>query len=150
MDRYLRQHAQSFRDAVDDATAAYILETRRGFEDFKQVAAQLAGLLVLNAAGSQSAGPHHPVLTSAIELYENAVAAVRQARVPRAAREHHEDLLQAAAALGQAIAAARSGLAIDPVLIPLRAAYGHLQLASRALPGFPMVVFELGCCARTR
>jgi hypothetical protein len=148
MDRYLGQHPQPLRAAVDDEAAAYILETRRGFEDFRQVAAQLAGLLVLAASGSQSAGPHHPILTSAAELYRNALETLHRARVPLSAHMHHESLLHAAAALGRAIQGAQSGLAIDPVLIPLRAAYGHLQLASNALPGFPMVAFDQGCCAR--
>jgi hypothetical protein len=148
MDRYLGQHAQPVRAAVDDETAAYILATRRGFEDLRQVAAQLAGLLVLAASGSQSAGPHHPMLTSATDLYRNALETMHQARVPQSAREHHQDLLHAAAALGRAIRGAQTGLAIDPVLIPLRAAYGHLQMASNILPGFPMVAFDHGCCAR--
>jgi hypothetical protein len=148
MDRYLRQHSQPVRAAVDDETAAYILETRRGFEDLRQVAAQLAGLLVLAASGSQSAGPHHPMLTSAAEIYRNALEIVHRTRVPVSARAHHQDLIQAAAALNRAIVAAQSGLAIDPVLVPLRAAYGHLQRASTALPGFPIIAFEQGCCAR--
>ena len=42
---------------VDDATAAYIVENQKCFEDLKQVAAQLAGLLVLAAAGSKEARP---------------------------------------------------------------------------------------------
>jgi hypothetical protein len=146
MDRYLGQHPQPVRAAVDDETAAYILETRRGFEDLREVAVQLAGLLVLVASGSQSAGPHHPILSSAAQLYQNTLETVHHARVPPSAREHHQGLLHAAAALGNAIAAAQSGLAIDPVLIPLRAAYGHLQRASNALPGFPMVAFDVGCC----
>ena len=40
---------------VDDATAEYIVENQKCFEDLKQVAAQLAGLLVLAAAGSKEA-----------------------------------------------------------------------------------------------
>ncbi len=47
---------------VDDATATYIVENQRCFEDFKQVASQLAGLLVLAAAGSKEATPDHPML----------------------------------------------------------------------------------------
>jgi hypothetical protein len=146
MDRYLGQHVQPVRNPVDEETAAYILETRRSFEDLRQVAAQLAGMLVLAAAGSPSAGPHHPILTSAAQLYAEAVERVERARVPAPARRHHRYLAASAKALEGAIAAANQGMAIDPVLVPLRAAYEQLANASRALPGFPMVAFEQGCC----
>ena len=134
--------------AVDEDTAAYILATRPAFEDLLQVSAQLAGLLVLAAAGSPAAGPHHPMLSSAAKLCEEAVEAVRQARVPPAARRQHRYLLAATRALQRAIRAGNAGIAMDPVLLPLRAAYARLQLASRELPGFPMVALEQGCCAR--
>ena len=49
-------------ETLDDRTTAYILETRRPFEDLRQVASQLAGLLVLAASGAKSAAPDHPML----------------------------------------------------------------------------------------
>lgn len=135
------------RQDPDTPTAAYILVTRRPFEDLRQVAAQLAGLLVLAASGSQSAGPHHPMLTSAAQLYSEAVDALRHASVPPQARKHHHHLREVAVALQAALSAAQTGIAIDPVLVPLRTAYDHLQLASTFLPGFPMVAFDVACCA---
>jgi hypothetical protein len=146
MDRHLRQHSEPVRDAV----AAYVLATRRQFEDLRQVAAQLAGLLVLAASGSPSAGPHHPMLTSAAQIYNEAVEALHDAGVPPQARKHHLHLRNAAGALRTALLAAQTGIAIDPVLVPLRAAYDHLQLASTSLPGFPMVTFDLACFAQGR
>jgi len=131
---------------LDDATAAYILETRRSFEDLRQIAAQLAGLLVLEAAGAQSI-PDHPMLAAAEELYQDAVEAAQRARVTPRARRHHDHLVQAAADIRAALAAAQRSLAIDPILIPLRAAYAQLQSAGRELPGFEMVAFAQGCCA---
>ena len=140
----------------DLPTTAYVLEMRRPFEDLRQVASQLAGLLVLAASGSPSAGPHHPMLSSAAQLYEEAVDALHHTSVPPEAREHHHHLRNAAAELrislsaaqsGMALSAAQTGMAIDPVLVPLRAAYDQLQLASTTLPGFPMVTFDLACCA---
>jgi hypothetical protein len=147
MDRYLGQHSQPVRTAVDDETAAYILETRLHFEDLRQVAAQIAGLLVLAAAGSSSAGPYHPMLTAAVRLHEEASDALRSVRVPEPACDHHAHLRAAATALANALAAAQHSIAIDPVLAPLRAAYDQLQQASNELPGFPMVTFEQACCA---
>jgi hypothetical protein len=134
---------------IDSDTLAYIFESRKHFEDLRQVSAQLAGLLVLAAAGSQSAGPHHPMLESADRLYRETVDAVQQARVTVRARKHHQALLRAAEALRKALAAARLSPVVDPVLAPLRVAYDELQRASRELPGFEMVAFEQACCAKT-
>ena len=56
---------------IDEATATYILENQRCFEDLKQVASQLAGLLVLAASGSKEAVPDHPMLDAAGQpMYE--------------------------------------------------------------------------------
>lgn len=146
MDRHLRQQPESVRDAVDDATVAYIVETRKHFEDLRQASAQLAGLLVLAAAGSKIAGPHHPMLETARQLYENASEMIHSARVPAPARRHHTCLLQASQALRFALVEARAGAHIDPVLRPLREAYAHLQQAANELPGFDIVAFSQGCC----
>ena len=131
---------------LDDRTVAYVVETRRYFEDLRQVAAQLAGLLVLEAAGAQSGMPEHPMLRAAEQLYDEAVDGIARARVTERARLHHQHLLDAARALQMALSAARRSVAIDPVLEPLRVAYGHLQAAGSELPGFAMVSFEQGCC----
>ena len=132
---------------LDDATAAYVLETSKAFEDLRQVAAQLAGLLVLEAAGARSELPQHPMLGAAEELYRSAAQAVGTVRVSARARRHHDHLAQATADLGCALRAARRSLAVDPILIPLRSAYAQLEGASRELPGFEMVAFAQGCCA---
>ena|SRR5580698_4333726 len=133
---------------VDDATAAYILNTRKCFEDLRQVAAQIAGVLVLAAAGGKSATPDHPMLDAAAELHRTALDEVRRIRSTERAREHHHCLLQAAGALSIALSAAKK-MEIDPVLVPVRAAYAHLQRAANTLPGFEMVGFEHGCCSVT-
>lgn len=124
----------------------YVLETQKCFEDLRQVAAQLAGLLVLEAAGAQSGIPEHPMLAMAEQMYGDAIDGIQRARVNERVRRHHECLLQAADAIRSALDAAHRRVAIDPILIPLRAAYAHLQAASSELPGFEMVSFEQGCC----
>jgi hypothetical protein len=133
---------------VDDITAAYILETRKCFEDLRQVAAQIAGVLVLAAAGGKSATPDHPMLAAAAELHRAACDEVRSVRPTERARAHHRCLLQAAGALKIALSASHR-MEIDSVLIPVRAAYAHLQRAGEILPGFEMVAFEQGCCGAT-
>jgi hypothetical protein len=131
---------------VDDGTAAYILEVHPYFEDLRQVSAQLAGLLVLAAAGSKSATPDHPLLKSATEMHRGALDALRSARPTERARVHHGYLLHAASSLSQALSAAQES-EIDPVLTPLKIAYEQLQRAAHQLPGFEMVDFKQGCCA---
>jgi hypothetical protein len=135
---------------IDDATAVYILETRKCFEDLRQVAAQIAGVLVLAASGGRSATSDHPMLDAAAELHQAASDQLRSARPPERAREHHHRLMRAADALSDALAAALSPakrMEIDPILYSVRAAYAHLQRAGDTLPGFEMVAFQRGCCA---
>jgi hypothetical protein len=56
--------------------------------------------------------------------------------------------VDAAASLRHALARAEAWpLDVDAVLVPLRDAYSHLQQASSALPGFPVVSFEQACCS---
>jgi hypothetical protein len=131
---------------IDDATAEYILETRKCFEDLRQVAAQIAGVLVLAAAGGASATPDHPMLQAAAELHRAALDRLRSVQPTERARAHHHCLSQAAEALAIALSAAKR-MEIDPILIPVRAAYAHLQRSADTLPGFEMVAFEQGCCA---
>lgn len=122
----------------DDQTTAYVMATQPYFEDLKQVAAQLAGLLVLEESG---AAPDHPMLLSARAAYRNAVDGLRSTRVPVRARVHHAHLLAAA----QNLHAALEGT--GDKLVPLERSYLELRAASHSLPGFPMISFEQGCCA---
>jgi hypothetical protein len=138
---------------VDDETVAYILEAQKYFEDLRQVAAQLAGLLLLAAAGGKSATPDHPMLDAAERLHESAVAGIRSLHPTARATPHRDYLSRAAAALECALSSARSHLwqaeqnaGMEPILHPLQAAYDQLRLAAGALPGFEMISFEQACC----
>jgi hypothetical protein len=139
-------------DALDDSTVAYVLAARPHFEHLRDVAAQLAGLLVLAASGASSAAPDHPMLRSAQTLFEESRDGIRRTRGTDRARVHHLHLTEAAEAIGAALTAARDRLGrpladLDPILTPLRAGYTHLQQAAGALPGFQTVAFAHGCCA---
>jgi hypothetical protein len=136
----------SLRD-IDDQTAAYILETRSQFEDLRQVAAQLAGFLVLRASGANAVSPEHPMLQAAAELHRAAVDGVRSARPSARAAPHHRCLVEACADLDAALTLVRTGAAIDSALAPLRCAFARLRDAAASLPGFEMVSFEHACCA---
>ena len=135
---------------VDEATAAYIVENQKCFEDLKQVASQLAGLLVLAAAGSKVAAPDHPTLGAARELFRDADDALRRARPTERARPHYEHLAQAAALIGAALKESREVLNVDRILIPLRAGYTELEHAADALPGFQKIAYDRACCGGAR
>jgi hypothetical protein len=138
---------------LDDHTTRYVIETRPLFEDLRQVAAQLAGLLVLAASGAPTAAPDHPMLLSAERIYDAATDGVRRTRCSPRARRHHRHLLDAVEAIGRAIQAMRGTAAwtadsqTDRVMPALRAGYDSLQRAARSLPGFELVDFDRGCCA---
>jgi hypothetical protein len=140
---------------VDEQTAAYILEHHRYFEDLKQIATQLAGLLVLSASGARTASPDHPMLESATKLFDDAADGIRRAHPPARALRQHSHLKQAVEAIGKTLVAARQGLAakhpeIEPILARLQVGYGHLQQAADCLPGFEMVAFDRGCCGLSK
>jgi len=140
-------------EPLDDRTVAYVLESQPLFEDLRQVAAQVAGLLVLAATGSREASPDHPMLEAAERLFAQTADDIAHARPSDRARLHADSLREAARAIGEALTATRPLLAaanradFDAVLVPLRDGYSHLQRAAGALPGFRMVAFEQGCCA---
>ena len=139
--------------SLDDATVAYVIASQPLFEDLRQVAAQLAGLLVLAATGSREATPAHPMLEAAERLFKRTADGIAHVRPGERARLHHDSLREAVRSIGDALTATRGLLPatnaadLDAVLVPLRAGYSHLQRAAGALPGFRMVAFEQGCCA---
>ena len=138
---------------LDDHTTRYVIEVRPHFEDLRQVAAQLAGLLVLAASGALAATPDHPMLLTAERTFDQARDAMLRARPSPRARRHHHHVLEAADALDRALREMRATTGhtseprIDRVMRPLRAGYGELQRAARVLPGFELVDFDRGCCA---
>ena len=137
---------------LDDATVGYVLRARMPFDLLRQAAGQLAGLLVLAAAGGSSAQAH-PMLGLAEGCVSEALDGLRGVMPPDAAVHHHHHLRGAAVAIGAALANARERLhrrddaSMDAILVPLRAGFLHLQWAADALPGFEIVAFGQGCCA---
>jgi len=129
----------------DEQIVAYTVATQPCFEDLKQVAAQLAGLLVLKSSGSTSAIPDHPMLKSAALVHSNAVDALRTARITPQVAKHHNHLLNTSMHLSAALKALHAGA--DP-LTALELAYDELRSASHSLPGFQMISFNHACCAR--
>jgi hypothetical protein len=137
--------------------ASYTLESQRVFEDFRQVLAQIAGLLVLAATGGKTATPHHPMLEISSELYRETADRLKMIAAPPEAGHHFSHLQSAARALEETLRDARAHLnhrigkaGIDKVLLPLRVAQVEMNRVSRLLPGFEMVDFGQACCAEHR
>jgi hypothetical protein len=138
---------------LDDPTTAYAIAMRMPFDNLRQAAAQLAGILLLAAAKSRTATPDHPMLALATQTYHEALDAIRTAVATPRGRHHHRHLTGAAFWIGRALASARSGsgpsatLEVETTLLLLRRGWQELQWAVGALPGFELVAFDQACCA---
>lgn len=137
---------------VDPRLFDYVVAAQGRFDGLRQCAAQMAGLLVLAAAGGRT-DPGHPMLELARNAHGAAADATYGAKVPAGAAHHHRHMAAAAKTLAAALKAMpdalsqRSEGAVDQAFAPLQAGFRELQNASRCLPGFEIVDFEQGCCA---
>jgi len=73
--------AGELADALDDRTIRYVLETRAHFEDLRNAVGQVAGMLVLAAAGAKTVTQDHPLLATA-RRRSNGSATVSVPRIP--------------------------------------------------------------------
>lgn len=135
----------------DDAVVAYGLEMAPPFEDLRQVAAQIAGMLLLVTAGSKAATRGHPMLRMADDMYQGAIERIRSATVPRGAAHHHHHLVKAMVLIGEALTSCRSARVmagdVDPALSSLKGGWEQLKFTAAALPGFEIIAFDRACCA---
>lgn len=147
----MRTHPTNLRGELDDATVAYVLDMGRPFEDLRHVAAQLAGVLFLIAAGSKRATLQHTVLELAGASFERAMEGIKSVAVPARAAHHHSHLREAARLLGATLASCnRNGMLaadMDLIFSSLSEAWDQLSAAAAALPGFEIVAFGQACCA---
>jgi len=142
-------------DTLDERTIRYVLKTRPLFEDLRQAVGQVAGMLVLAAAGAKTVTQDHPLFASACETLGRVSDLIRSTQPDARAVHHHRHLLKAMEALGLAMTRGKEGMhlhgmepeRIEPVLEPLQVAYKHLAWAAKALPGFEIVSFDQACCA---
>ena len=122
--------------AVDDLTAAYIAQVSPAFEDMRQVAAQLAGWLVLHRVGGGEGTAEHLLLKVARELLRCSREEIETQAPTPAARPHHEALRRAAAYLERAFPEG------GRVETNMKAACRQLNRAARLLPGFSPIEFS--------
>jgi hypothetical protein len=147
--------AGELSDTLDDRTIRYVLETRPHFEDLRHAVGQVAGMLVLAAAGSKTVTQDHPLFAVARTTLERVSDGIAAAHPSGRAVHHHRHLVAAAGGLGLALKRAREDLhlhgidraRVDPVLELLHGAYRNLAWAAQALPGFELISFDQACCA---
>lgn len=136
---------------LDDAVVTYGLEMAPLFEDLRQVAAQIAGMLLLMTAGSKAATRGHPMLRMVDDMYQGAIERIQSAAVPRGAAHHHHHLVKAAVLIGEALTSGRTVRAmagdVDPALASLQGGWEQLRFTAAALPGFEIIAFGRACCA---
>ena len=137
---------------ADTRVFDYVVAAQGRFDGLRQCAAQIAGLLVLAAAGG-STDPGHPMLELARNAHGAAADATYGAKAPAGAEHHHRQLAAAAKTLAVALKAMPDALskrgeeAVDKAFGPLQAGFRELQNASCCLPGFEIIDFEQGCFA---
>jgi hypothetical protein len=138
---------------LDESKHDYVTAIKPAFDCLRDVAAQVAGLLLLAVSGGKSAAGH-PMLPVALESHAGAADLLGTARVPSWARHQHAHLVQASVKLRAALNAAKNDLRcggverFDAILKPLRESYAELQRAADALPGIETVSLSQGCCCR--
>ncbi len=138
---------------LDEATLRYVMAMRVPFDLLRQAAGQLAGVLVL-AVSTRTGVAGHPMLELARAARREAQEAVLATKPPPRGTHHHRHVSRAADMITLALDAAylhRRGdddTATDGVLRPLRCGFQELRQAAAAVPGFEVVDFAQGCCAR--
>ena len=139
---------------TDDKSLRYLVEVHPAFDALRRTAAQLAGLLVLAAAGTKGAAPDHPMLQAAALTHAEAADRLLGLAVTGPVCHLHYHLTEAATAIATALAAAENQfrrasdkLDVAIVLAPLRSGYDHLRHASHLLPGSTLVDLRHACCA---
>jgi hypothetical protein len=138
---------------VDDRALRYLVDVHPAFEGFRTAASQLAGLLILAAAGARSGEPDLALLNAARLTYAEARDKFLGLAVSEPVRHIHRHLREAADGLGATFAEVESGgrATRGPfdgarALAVLKAAYRHLQHVSRLTPGFRLVDTRDSCC----
>ena len=136
---------------VDDRTMDYVVASRPHYNNLNKAIAQVAGLLVLGAAGGRCP-PDHPMMSVAEELHITAHQSLGRLRVTPRAAHHHRHLQQASCLVADAVSETKAYLrlrderVLDAATHHMNAAYQELLVASRCLPGFEVVALGDGCC----
>jgi hypothetical protein len=141
-------HASS----ADDRTIRLLLDVHPAFEGLRTVAGQLAGLLILAAAGASGGRVDGSLLEAARLTFKETKEQVRNVAAEGPIRHVGHHLRQAAQGIEATLAnverGSRAGLSFDGshALVLLRRAYDHLESVSKLTPGFRLVDTSNSCC----
>jgi hypothetical protein len=142
--------------SANDKTIRLLLDVHPAFEGLRTVAGQLAGLLILAAAGASGGRPDGPLLDAARLTYKETRERVRCLAGEDSIRHVRHHLRQAAEGIEATFAnverESRAGLSFDgkQSLALLKGAYGHLESVSKLTPGFRLVDTNNSCCGFAR
>jgi hypothetical protein len=141
-------HASS----ADDRTIRLLLDVHPAFEGLRTVAGQIAGLLILAAAGASGGRVDGSLLEAARLTFKETKERVRNVTAEGPIRHVGHHLRQAAQGIEATLAnverGSRAGLSFDGshALVLLRRAYDHLESVSKLTPGFRLVDTSNSCC----
>lgn len=136
---------------LDDRTIRYIQVVQPIFDDLRQAACTLAGLLVLAATNARASAVEHPTFHALAEAFRLADDALRGVTPSPAARHFHYHLccgvVQLSTTIESVFAARLPGGDLGSSLTLLQASWQNIRSASAALPGFSLVDLDDSCCA---
>jgi hypothetical protein len=138
--------------SVDDRTIRLLLDVHPAFEGLRTVAGQLAGLLILAAAGASGGRLDGSLLDAARLTYKEIRERVLNLAVEDAIRHVSHHLRQAAEGIEATFTTvereSRAGLSFDgtQAFALLKGAYRHLESVSKLTPGFRLVDTSNSCC----
>ncbi|MBV8793781.1 MAG: hypothetical protein JO136_02470 [Hyphomicrobiales bacterium] len=138
--------------SADDRTIRLLLDVHPAFEGLRTVAGQLAGLLILAAAGASGGRLDGSLLDAARLTYKETRERVLNLAVEDSIRHVAHHLRLAAEGIEATIAnverESRAGVSFDGTraLALLKGAYRHLESVSKLTPGFRLVDTSNSCC----
>lgn len=143
--------ASPMSERAEQAIRAYIKQSRAVFEDLREIATQLAALLVLAAMEDRSACAEHPMFASALQRLDVAIDEASALQPAPLVAHHHRHLMRAVRLFRKTeeamTGAGRLVGETAPVLALLKSAWQEMVHTSKALPGFHTVDLQQACCA---
>lgn len=138
-------------ERMDDATRRYIAEAQIAFDDLREIASQLAALLVLAGTADRAADIDHPMLAVAIQRWSATRERVNALTPSSFTAHHYRHLLRGVELYGDVFdAMQKAGILVGRIGSPLailKAAWREMVHTSNALPGFYTVDLQQACCA---
>lgn len=159
--RYLgREFASGVRDSrvlgtgrrLDDASEIYIAKVKDAFEALRDIAAQIGGLLVLVATGSELADGSM-MLERARESFAQACEQLSSACSTTRTQHFNRHLVRSVGLISSSLKAfsnagrkSNHASLVPAALGMISAAISELRTATHCLPGFEIVDLRSACC----